>query len=147
MAVLIHWGRTHFERGVHRLGLLRSAVLLARFTGVIIALHMLQILLWAGFYRWNCLPSWKSAFYFSTCSYSTVGTGDILLPERWRNLGAVESVVGVLMCGLSASFLFAIVTRLVDREVRFSTDMSRPAGKRTSIPAHSGASKYPDELP
>jgi hypothetical protein len=28
----------------------------------------------------------------------------------------VESVTGVLMCGLSASFLFAIVTRLIEVE-------------------------------
>jgi hypothetical protein len=33
----------------------------------------------------------------------------------WRTLGPVESVTGVLMCGLSASFLFAIVTKLVER--------------------------------
>jgi hypothetical protein len=34
----------------------------------------------------------------------------------WRTLGPVESIIGVLMCGLSASFLFAIVTRLVTRD-------------------------------
>jgi hypothetical protein len=39
------------------------------------------------------------------------------LPQKWRTLGPVESIIGVLMCGLSASFLFAIVSRLVDREV------------------------------
>jgi len=31
-------------------------------------------------------------------------------------MGLVESVTGMLMCGLSASFLFAIVTRLVALE-------------------------------
>jgi len=80
---------------------------------------VLQILLWAGFYRWTCFPSLESAFYFSTASYSTVGYGDLLLPQMWRSLGPVESVTGVLMCGLSASFLFAIVTQLVARELRF----------------------------
>lgn len=94
---------------------------MVRFTSEIVVLHMLQILLWAGFYRWKCFPAWKSAFYFSTGSYSTAGTGDLLPPEIWRNLGVVESITGVLMCGLSASLLFAIVTRLVDREARFST--------------------------
>ena len=112
MAALILWAKGHFARGMHRLGPWRSALLLVRFTCVIIALHILQILLWAAFYRWNCFPSWESAFYFSTASYSTVGTGDLLLPKMWRNLGAVESVTGVLMCGLSASFLFAIMLRL-----------------------------------
>jgi len=116
MAGLIHFGRAHFAPGEHPHGLLRSTLLLVRFTSVMFALHILQILLWAGFYRWNCFPSWESAFYFSTTSYSTVGYGDLVLPMMWRTLGPVESVTGVLMCGLSASLLFAIVTLLVQRE-------------------------------
>src|SRR5260370_28714608 len=116
MAVLIYWGRANFARGMYRLGPLGSVVLMVRYTTVMIALHILQILLWAAFYRWNCFPSWESAFYFSTGSYSTVGYGDLVLPRMWQTLGPLESVTGVLMCGLSASFLFAIVTRLVQRE-------------------------------
>jgi voltage-gated potassium channel len=131
MAALINWGITHL-RDTYRLGLVRSAVLMVRFTSVMISLHIVQILLWAGFYRWNCFPSWESAFYFSTTSYSTVGYGDLVLPAMWRNLGPVESVTGVLMCGLSASFLFAIVTRLVEREEKFLPQLAKPAGEQTS---------------
>jgi hypothetical protein len=80
----------------------------------------LEILLWAGFYRWLCFPLCESAFYFSASSYATVGYGDVVLPQIWRALGPVESIIGVLMCGLSASFLFATVSRLVDRETRLS---------------------------
>ena len=43
----------------------------------------------------------------------------LVLPSTWRLLGPIESVTGVLMCGLSASGLFAIVTRLVQHEERF----------------------------
>ena len=126
MAALIHWAKSHFARATPRLGLLHSAVLLVRFTSVILVLHILQILLWAGFYRWNCFPSWESAFYFSTTSYSTVGYGDLVLPRMWRTLGPVESVTGVLMCGLSVSLLFAIVTFLVQREERFPRELAKP---------------------
>jgi voltage-gated potassium channel len=134
MAALIDWGRIRFARGMHRLGPWRSALLMVRFTGVIIGLHMLQILLWAGFYRWCCFPSWEAALYFSAASYSTVGSGDLLLPVTWRTLGAVESVTAVLMCGLSAAFLFAIVTRLVELESRFSPELARLAGERPPTP-------------
>ncbi len=44
----------------------------------------------------------------------------------WRSLGPVESIIGVLMCGLSASFLFAIVSRLVDRETKLSLEPTKP---------------------
>jgi len=88
-----------------------------RFTTAIIALHLSHIVLWMTFYHWQCFPSWETAFYFSTSSYTTVGYGDVVLSQRWRTLGPVESVVGVLMSGLSVSVLFAIMTRLVEREV------------------------------
>jgi hypothetical protein len=87
---------------------------------------MLEILLWAWFYRWLCFPSWEVSFYFSTTSYSTVGYGDVILPRMWRTLGPVESVTGVLMCGLSVSLLFAIVTRLVEGEAQISSELTRP---------------------
>jgi hypothetical protein len=76
-------------------------------------LHMVQILLWAGIYRWLCFPSWEASFYFSATSYSTVGYGDVVLPPMGRNLGPMESITGVVMCGLSVSLLFAVMTRLV----------------------------------
>jgi len=122
MAVLINWGIAHFARDKQRLGPVRSTALVVRLTSVMIVLHLSQIMLWAAFYRWFFFPSWESAFYFSTANYATVGCADPVLPPIWRNLGSVESLTGVLMCGLSASFLFAIVTRLVDRETRFSPE-------------------------
>jgi voltage-gated potassium channel len=140
MAALIHWARFRFARGMYRLGPVRSAILMVRLTSVIIVLHLLQILLWAGFYRWSCIPSWQSAFYFSTASYSTVGSGDLLLPVMWRTLGAMESITGVLMCGVSASFLFAFVIRLVQREERFAPELARP--QRRSTPVHPNANEW-----
>jgi hypothetical protein len=37
-------------------------------------------------------------------------------PTSVANRGPVESVTGVLMCGLSTSFVFAIVIRLLERD-------------------------------
>ena len=113
MAALIHWIKAQFPNGIHRRGIIRDSLLVVRFTSLLLCLHGLEILFWASFYRWKCLTDWEAAFYFSAADYSSVGAGDILLKPIWRTLGPVESVTGVLMCGLSASFLFAIVTRLV----------------------------------
>jgi voltage-gated potassium channel len=132
MAALIHWVRVQFTRGLYRLGPWQSGLLIVRFTSFIIVLHGLQILLWACFYRWRCFPSWESALYFSTGSYSTVGSGDLLLPRTWRILGGVESGTGVLMGGLSVAFLFAVITRLVEREARFSPELAWIAGQEAS---------------
>ncbi|HVO64706.1 MAG TPA: ion channel [Terriglobales bacterium] len=116
MAALIQWIKAQFPNGIHRLGLFRSFLLVVRFTSLLVCLHMLQILLWASFYRWKVFATWEAAFYFSAADYSTVGSGDLFVKQMWRTMGPVESVTGMLMCGLSASFLFAIVTRLVALE-------------------------------
>ena len=116
MAVLIDWAKARIGQGVQGMGHWRTSALMVRSTTMVIVLHLLQILLWATFYRWHCLPTWESCFYFSAASYSTVGYGDIVLPRLWRSLGPVESVVGVLMSGVSVSTLFAIVTRLISSE-------------------------------
>jgi voltage-gated potassium channel len=116
IAVLIRWARTSIERGLARLSSLHAAILMIRFSILVIILHFLQIFLWSGFYRWYCFPSWEPSFYFSASSYSTVGYGDVVLPQVFRLLGPVESVTGVLMCGISVSCLFALATRLIERE-------------------------------
>jgi len=130
LAAMISWARPSFTPGALRLGAIRSAMLMIRLMTAFICLHVLEILLWTAFYRGLCFPVWESAFYFSAASYATVGYGDIVLPQMWRTLGPVESIIGVLMCGLSASFLFAIVSRLIDREARASNSPTTHTGRK-----------------
>lgn len=140
VAALIEWAKAHLNKGVDRFGWVRATMLVVRFTSMIICLHLAEILLWACFFRWQCLPTWESAFYFSASSYSTVGYGDIVLPWMWRVLGPVEGLTGVLMCGVSVSLLFAIVARLVKRDEEkeltkmFSRTISRIEDARADEP-------------
>ena len=117
LAALISWVRRAVAGDLHRLGPFRSTALVVQLTAAVIVLHGVLILFWAGCYRWLCFSSWESALYFSASSYATVGYGDVVLPSNWRMLGPLESIIGVLMCGISISLLFATVTRLVSREV------------------------------
>jgi voltage-gated potassium channel len=118
MAALIQWTRPRLPGANQWFGPWRSGVLMVRLTTLIVCLHMLEILLWALFYRLYCFSTWESSFYFSATSYSTVGYGDLVLPRTWRLVGPIESITGVLMCGLSVSFLFAVVHRLFESDER-----------------------------
>jgi voltage-gated potassium channel len=112
-AALIIWIRS-IPRETQEARVFRCAALVIQTTIAVIILHGIVILLWASCYRWLCLPSWESAFYFSASSYATVGYGDVVLPSKWRLLGPLESMVGMLMSGVSIGLLFAAVTHLVD---------------------------------
>ena len=118
IAALLAWLRRALHHEMRTMGFFRVAALVVRLAMAVVALHGLEILLWAGFYRWRCLASWDSAIYFSASTYSTLGCSDVSLPSSWRTLVPLESVLGMLMCGLSASLLFAIVTRLINRGER-----------------------------
>ena len=116
-AALIIWIRS-IPREIHKVRVFRCAALVMQTTVAVIVLHGIVILLWASCYRWLCLSSWESAFYFSASSYATVGYGDVVLPSKWRLLGPLESMVGMLMSGVSIGLLFAAVTHLVDGDSR-----------------------------
>jgi voltage-gated potassium channel Kch len=90
-----------------------STWLLVRVAGYIILLHLVEIAVWAFFYTWKeGMPDLQSALYFSAVTYTTTGYGDLVLPAQWRLVGGVEALTGILMCGWSAAFFFAVVTRM-----------------------------------
>jgi len=96
-----------------RAGFWFVAGLLTLVFGLVIVLHLLEALIWAVFYaKAGLFPNFETSLYFSMTSYSTIGYGDVLLPEKWRLLGTLEGISAVLLCGLSAAFLFAVVSVL-----------------------------------
>ena len=120
MGVLIYWTKTFIERSASKVGVWHASLLMVRFAGAMMVLHVLEILVWASFYRWQCFPSWEASFYFSASSFTTVGYGDVILPQTWRAIAPLESLIGILMCGMSVSGLFAILTRILVAEERSS---------------------------
>lgn len=128
--LLIGWGLLALCVAIHAMGLtsavrwLRGPVpaahrfwhgtwLFSRLAGWMVFLHLLEITAWAAVYAWrDALTDLPSALYFSAVTYTTTGYGDVVLPQDWRLVGAIEALTGILMCGWSTGFSFAIVGRL-----------------------------------
>ena len=91
--------------------------LFVRLAGWIVLLHLIEIGGWAALYVVaGAMADAHSAVYFSAVTYTTTGYGDLLLPPAWQLVGAVEALTGILMCGWSTGFFFAIVSRLLHEE-------------------------------
>jgi hypothetical protein len=89
---------------------LGTELLLAQLVGLLLLLHLAEAIVWALFFRLiGGLPDLESAAYFSLASYTTVGYGDLVLPEPWRLLGPIEAAVGVLMLGWSTGILVTVI--------------------------------------
>lgn len=111
--------RLNFEKAVGHSDFWAPTWLLIRFTAWVVMIHIVAIVGWALFYTWQrCLPDFGSALYFSAVTYTTVGYGDLVLPSGWRLFAGVEAITGILMCGLSTGFFFAVVSRIHATQAR-----------------------------
>lgn len=96
-----------------------STGVLIAVAGCTILVHLVEITVWALFYFWNeGMPDMHSAWYFSAVTYTTVGYGDLVLPKEWRLVGGVEALTGILMCGWSTAFFFAVVSRMHETQTK-----------------------------
>jgi hypothetical protein len=107
-------------------GWLGAERLMAQLVGTLLLLHLAEAIVWAIFYVLvGALPDLETAAYFSLTSYTTVGYGDVVLPEAWRLLGPIEAAVGVLMLGWSTGILVVVIGVVYKQ---FSPSTTAPAG-------------------
>ncbi len=62
----------------------------------------------------------EGSMYFSITAFTTLGFGDILLPHKWRLLGGMAAVNGLLNLGLSTAMMVEMLrfVRVNQREAR-----------------------------
>jgi voltage-gated potassium channel Kch len=109
---MLHQFQKHIQESQSP-GFVATSWLLTRIAAITVLAHLFEIAIWAGFYYWkDALPNFENSFYFSSVTYATIGYGDIVLPQPWRVLAAMEGLTGILMCGWSGAFFFAAVNRL-----------------------------------
>ena len=79
----------------------------------IIICHVIEIAFWALLYLFDPqIPTLETALYFSAVTYTTTGYGDVVPSPQWRMVAGIEALTGILMCGWSAAFFVAVLTRV-----------------------------------
>jgi len=64
----------------------------------------------AGLHLWvGALPDWRDAMLYSLGAITSYGHAPIFLEDRWRLLGAIEAVNGLILFGLTTAFLYAAI--------------------------------------
>jgi hypothetical protein len=79
--------------------------------GLLLAvLHGIECGIWAAAYLWlSALDSPIDALLFSVDSMSTRGASGLKLQQHWQMMGALEAVNGMLLFGVSAAYIFAVM--------------------------------------
>jgi hypothetical protein len=119
LVLLADWLIRHAPKLKQRFSIRRSSLLLIAVFAVITVQHLVETFVWAAFYDWwGHFSDFETSWYFSMGSYTTIGYGDVVLPAKWRMLGGLEGINGVLLCGMSTAFLFAVVHQMFASRVQ-----------------------------
>jgi hypothetical protein len=88
---------------------------------VLMAAHAAEVIVWSLAYSIvSAAPAGANLVYFAFVNYTTLGYGDVVPVERWRLLGPITAMNGVLMFGWSTAVIFEVLRRALAR-----TDTSR----------------------
>jgi Ion channel len=76
------------------------------------ATHTLEVMVWASAY-WavGAAPTGADHLYFAFVNYVTLGYGDIIPLERWRLLGPITAMNGMLLFGWSTAIMFEVLRK------------------------------------
>ncbi len=76
--------------------------------------NLVQITLWGALFVW--LGEFSELYddvYHSGVNFTSLGYGDIVMSQRWKLLGPLEAVNGILMLGMSGAALMAMLQHTI----------------------------------
>jgi hypothetical protein len=74
--------------------------------------------IWALVYLWvGAFPTLETSVYFSLVMFTTLGLGDVILPQDWRILSGMEAANGLLTFGLLTALLGEALRQVRLRQV------------------------------
>ena len=83
---------------------------------VLMMTHALEVVVW-GISYWlvDAAPVGTDRVYFAFVNYTTLGYGDVVPVVRWRLLGPITAMNGVLLFGWSTAVIFEVLWRALER--------------------------------
>jgi hypothetical protein len=82
--------------------------------------NFVQIVIWGVLFiflgEFNAV---YEAIYHSAVNFTSLGYGDVVMSARWKLMGPLEAVNGILMLGMTSAGLVAIMQHLI--KVRFES--------------------------
>jgi Ion channel len=80
------------------------------------AAHFSEVMVWSLAYAIvGAAPAGADPVYFAFVNYTTLGYGDVTPVERWRLLGPITAMNGVLLFGWSTAVIFEVLRRTARR--------------------------------
>jgi hypothetical protein len=115
MTAVVRASLATIARVASRPNLLLIAVMVAT-VSVLMAAHTCEVIVWSLAYGLvDATPANSDRLYFAFVNYTTLGYGDVLPVERWRLLGPMTAMNGVLLFGWSTAVIFEVLRKAMMR--------------------------------
>ena len=99
---------TRHEQQVNNPSLMSSVVVVNGVMLLLVIGNLIQLTIWAVlFVILGEFDNLSEAVYHSAVNFATLGYGDIVMSAKYRALGPLEAINGVLMIGVSTAALMA----------------------------------------
>jgi hypothetical protein len=110
------------QRAASRETALRAALVISVMVAtvsVLMAAHLCEVIVWSLVYAIvDAAPTGTDFVYFAFVNYTTLGYGDVTPVERWRLLGPMTAMNGVLLFGWSTAVIFEVLRRTMAKDPR-----------------------------
>ena len=115
MVAVVRASQATIARAASRPNLLLIAVMVAT-VSVLMTAHACEVIVWSLAYGLvDAAPPNSDFLYFAFVNYTTLGYGDVLPVERWRLLGPITAMNGVLLFGWSTAVIFEVLRKAMVR--------------------------------
>ena len=115
MTTVVQLARSRGASSGARVSLLLIAVMIPT-VSVLMAAHAVGVIVWASAYLVvGAAPKGADLLYFAFVNYTTLGYGDVVPLERWRLLGPITAMNGVLLFGWSTAVIFEVLRKTLER--------------------------------
>ena len=113
MVAIVRISHIVSERNVLQ-GTARLIAIMIGTVSVLMVTHISEVIVWSVTYSiTEAAPPGTNLLYFAFVNYTTLGYGDVLPVDRWRLIGPMTAMNGVLLFGWSTAVIFEILRRTI----------------------------------
>jgi hypothetical protein len=84
--------------------------------------HIVEVFIWSAAYAaTHAAPDGTDLVYFAFVNYTTLGYGDVVPVTKWRLLGPMTAMNGVLLFGWSTAVIFEVLRKAINQHASFAS--------------------------
>ena len=118
MTIVVRVARTTGMKKISHPSLFLIAVMIPT-VSVLMVTHAFEVIVWSLTYSIvGAAPTDANLVYFAFVNYTTLGYGDVVPVERWRLLGPMTAMNGVLLFGWSTAVIFEALRKALALQQR-----------------------------